>query len=263
MSASISVTVLAIGTYMTLAYGVATWKRNLGLVDIFWGGGFIIIAVTGLVFSTEIVFRQWLILAMTLIWAFRLAGHIGRRNWTKPEDFRYREMRQRWGRSVWWKGYTHIFLLQGGLMCVVGLPVMAAFMQGQAKLSGLDILGVCIWAAGLAFEWTADSQLRHFLAHEKSPENSVMTRGVWALSRHPNYLGEALLWWGMALVAYNASRAWWVFAGPLTLTLLLRYVSGVPPLEARYKDSAAYQAYAAHTPVFVPGLKPKGEYGAS
>jgi len=258
MNPSIYVVVTALFVYMSLAYGVATWKRNLGLVDIFWGGGFIVIAVTGLLLSSEIVLRQWMILAMTMLWALRLALHIGRRNWAKSEDFRYRAMRQRWGHSVWWKGYTHIFLLQGGLMLIVGLPVIVGTIESQASLNGFDLAGFFVWAVGLTFEGTADRQLRSFLRHEKSIDNPVMRHGLWAITRHPNYFGEALLWWGMALVAYNGSGAWWVFAGPLAITLLLRYVSGVPLLEARYKNDAAYQAYADTTPVFIPRLRRKG-----
>jgi steroid 5-alpha reductase family enzyme len=181
---------------------------------------------------------------LVTLWAARLALHIGVRNAGKPEDVRYQGLRARW-QPFWWKSLFVVFLLQGALLLVVAAPIGIA-------ARGPDLVALALFGFGLVVESVADLQLALF---KRDPHNAgrVMDRGLWAWSRHPNYFGEMLLWWGLGLLALSAPYGPLALIGPATITFLLLRVSGVPMLEATVKQRRpGYVDYVARTPAFWP-----------
>lgn len=242
----------AILLLMTLLWLLSLTLKNSSIVDIFWGFGFILIV--WLVFALApqgYLPRRQLVAILVTVWGVRLALHIGSRNWGKPEDFRYASWRKENGPRWWWVSYFKVFLLQGSIMWILSAPLIAAQTSGfPAILTPMDLLGMCIWGAGLFFETVADAQLAYF---KKNPTNRgrILTSGLWKFSRHPNYFGEAVLWWGYYLLALAAGAGWTVFA-PLLMTILLVKVSGVSMLEKTLKSKPGYEEYMNNTNSFVP-----------
>jgi len=239
--------------YMMLVWVLSLVVRDAGIVDSFWGPGFVVLAAVAPVLGGARTSRDLLVLALVAIWAGRLAGHITARNWGKGEDWRYRKWREEAGPAFWWKSYFKVFLLQGVTLVIVAAPILAvAASRGPARLSPLDIAGCAVWLAGLSFEAVADWQLARF---KRNPANRgrVMDRGLWRLSRHPNYFGEAIVWWGLFLVALGVPGGYWAAIGPIAITFLLVRVSGVRMLEKGLLDrKPGYADYVRRTSSFVP-----------
>jgi steroid 5-alpha reductase family enzyme len=239
--------------FMIAAFVLAQVRENNGIVDIAWGLGFIV--VTAALFAREPALypAKALVMALVLVWGLRLSIHIVRRNWGKPEDFRYAAMRRKWGHAVRVKAFFFVFMLQGLLMLVVSLPITVVFSSPARPLGALDVIGALVFGVGFVFETVGDRQLA---AHLSDPANKgrLMTRGLWATTRHPNYFGEATLWWGLGLIALRSPNGWIALIGPLTITLLLVFVSGVPLLEKKYAGRPDWEAYKARTPMFFPRL---------
>jgi steroid 5-alpha reductase family enzyme len=247
----------ALWIYMTAFYAVARIHKNNSLADAAWGPGFVILAFLNLIMASEITLRQAVMTVLVTIWGFRLSFHVYSRNRGKPEDFRYAEMRRKWGRRAPLFSYTHVFLLQGILLFIVAIPIILINANPSASFGITETLGVLVWCAGFAFEAAADAQLSRFVRFRKSPEKPIMTEGLWRFSRHPNYFGEALLWWGVFLLAVRVPGGWTAVTSPLLMGFLLRFVSGVPLLEKKYADNPRFREYAKRTNVFVPWI-PKG-----
>jgi steroid 5-alpha reductase family enzyme len=191
---------------------------------------------------------------LVTVWAIRLAVYIGVRNAGAGEDFRYRRWRDQAGRSFWWISFFKVFLLQAVVLWVASSPVLLAQSTGpSSKLSSLDLIGVTLFAAGFLFEVVADWQLARF---KRDPANKgrILQTGLWSRSRHPNYFGEALLWWGIGLLAFPAG-GWTALLGPALMTFLLMKVSGVTMLDAALVDRRpGYDAYIRSTPAFFPRI---------
>jgi steroid 5-alpha reductase family enzyme len=189
---------------------------------------------------------------LVVVWGLRLAIHIGIRNAGSGEDFRYRKWRQEAGPNFWWISYLKIFLLQAVVLWVVSSPVVFAQRGADpGEWSVLDIVGLTLWSVGFLFEVISDWQLMRF---KQDPANAgqVMRSGLWSLSRHPNYFGEALLWWGIGLLAFPAG-GWLAFLGPLLMTYLLVKVSGVALLDTALEERrVGYADYIRSTPAFLP-----------
>lgn len=257
-------TVLAANALLILACMLALWVLSLRLsdasiADVFWGVGFAAVGLASLALASPSS-RALLLAAMAALWGLRLALHLGRRWRGKGEDRRYQAMRRSWGPRFPVASLFTVFLLQGVLMWVVSLPLQAgAVLDGARPLGPIDALGVVTFATGLCFEAVGDAQLARFLADPASA-GKVMQGGLWRFTRHPNYFGDALVWWGIGLVAASAG-AWWALAGPALMTVLLLRVSGVSLLEA---DIAArrpgYASYVTRTSAFIP-LPPRRTRG--
>lgn len=242
----------AILLMMTLLWLLSLTVKNSSIVDIFWGSGFILIV--WLVFALApqgYLPRRQLVAVLVTIWGARLALHIGNRNRGKPEDFRYARWREENGPRWWYVSYFKVFLLQGSIMWILSAPLIAAQASGfPAILTPLDLLGFCIWGAGLLFEAIADAQLAQF-KRQSSNRGKILTSGLWKYSRHPNYFGEAVLWWGYFTIAL-AAGAWWTIFAPMLMTYLLVRVSGVSMLERTMKDRPGYETYMKKTSAFLP-----------
>ncbi len=236
---------------MILTFVIAQLKRDNSIIDIAWGFGFAAVAATTYFVSDSPTIAGSLITLLTIIWGLRLAAHIYLRKRGKPEDFRYATWRKRWGKWFLLRSLLQIYALQGVLMLVIASSIIVANAAAEGAPTLLVILGVLVWLAGFGCEVTADLQLEQFTQNPNNRGN-VLRSGLWRYSRHPNYFGEALLWWGIWLIAVGLPFGLLALISPLVITVLLRFVSGVPLLERRYQGNAAYAAYAAATSTFIP-----------
>lgn len=242
---------------MTLLWLVSLVLKNSSIVDVFWGIGFIIVAWLAFFLAPQgYLPRKQIVVALVTIWGLRLAVHIGIRNWGKPEDFRYAKWRQENGPRWWWISFFQVFLLQGVLMWIIAAPIGAAQTSGfPAILTPLDIIGAALWIVGLLFETIGDLQLMNFKA-DTSNRGKILTTGLWKYTRHPNYFGEAVLWWGYYVIAL-AAGAWWTIFSPILMTFLLMIVSGVAMLERTMQTRPGYEEYITRTSAFVPWFPKK------
>ncbi len=203
----ISLAALVIFLYMSAIFLIALARKNNGVVDIAWGPGFILVSSAAFILCGRGRARQWLALALLLAWGGRLALHIYRRNHGHEEDFRYAAWRRSWGKYFVIRSFFQIFMLQGLLLLLVVAPVLLIVGQEQAPLNWLDGLGVLAWLAGFMFEAVGDRQLAEFIK-DPAHRGRLMTGGLWSYTRHPNYFGEAALWWGMGILALSAPHGW-------------------------------------------------------
>jgi len=243
---------------MTILWLISVWRRDSSVVDPFWGIGFVIVA--GYAFVTtptaQNASRCLLLFALTAIWGLRLSLYLLWRNLGHGEDRRYKAMRDHHGPRFWWVSLLTVFLLQGVILWIVSMPIQVAmFNASTSPLGWLDFAGASLWCVGLFFEAVGDWQMARFQADPKN-SGQVMDRGLWRLTRHPNYFGDFCIWWGLYLVATPGGAGWTVFS-PLLMSFFLLKVSGVTLLEktitARRPDYAAYQA---RTSAFFPS-RPK------
>jgi steroid 5-alpha reductase family enzyme len=238
--------------YMTLWWAAALVLKRNDIADVAWGLGFPAIGLSEIVLTWgRVPPLLVLVTALALVWGVRLAWHIGARKRGAPEDFRYQEMRREWGASAWWRAYVQVFLLQGFLMLIVSSPLIVVAAAPPSRLGLAAWLGAAVWAIGIVFEAVADAQLAAFKA-DAGNKGRIMDRGLWSWSRHPNYFGESLLWWGVWVACISVPWWWAAVLGPVTITYLLLNVSGVPLLEKHYAGNAAYQEYARRTSIFIP-----------
>lgn len=242
---------LGAGLVLALAvWGASIPARDVSIVDSAWG--FLVLAPALVVawVLPEAGPRAWPLLLLAGAWALRLSVHIAWRHRGQPEDRRYQAIRRRNEPHFAWKSAYLVFGLQAVLGWIVALPLMAA-VASPVAWNALDVAGLALFAFGLAFETVADLQLARFRADPRS-RSVVMDRGLWRLSRHPNYFGECCLWWGLWLVA-AAAGAWWTVVSPLLMTVLLLKVSGVVLLEADLRERRpGYADYVRRTSAFVP-----------
>ncbi len=238
-----------------VAWIIATRRRNVGLVDIFWSLFFLLGAIVMALADAASGARAWLMLALVTIWALRLAIYLAARNWNAPEDRRYRAIRARNEPGFAWKSLFLVFGLQAMLAWLIAAPVAAA-ISIDSSLGALDVAGAALAAFGIAFETIADAGLARFKA-DPANAGAVMTRGLWRYTRHPNYFGEFCVWWGFWLIAL-AAGAWWTVFSPLLMSVLLLRVSGVTLLEKDIvQRRPGYRDYVARTNAFFPG-PPRG-----
>lgn len=247
---------LIISIYITLIFLLAQLLKNNSIIDIFWGPGFIIISFITFLLNYSKNARSYLVIFLVTIWGLRLSYHILKRNWKKSEDFRYAKWRKQWGKWLIPRAYVQIFLLQGIFMYIISFSVILINADiDQVNLNIVDLVGFSIWVLGFAFESISDYQLSKFIEQKKLgkfAKNDVVTSGLWKYTRHPNYFGEALQWWGIFLVALSVDYGYLSLISPLTITFLLLHVSGIPILEKKYKDNPKFQEYAKHTSKFIP-----------
>ena len=252
MTTVLTTCAVAIAAYMAAIWVLSLPLRDASIADVFWGPGFALAAIVAAAISPPSA-RATLLVVLTSVWGVRLALHIGTR-WRKKkeEDRRYQAMRATWGDRFPWVSLFTVFLLQGALLWVVSLPLQAGAALGAARpLGPIDLAGVLVFGVGLAFEAVGDAQLARFLS-DPSSRGRVMETGLWRYTRHPNYFGDALVWWGLGIIG-AATGAWWCLLGPALMTFLLVRVSGVSLLE---KDIAGrrpeYVAYIRRTSPFLP-----------
>jgi steroid 5-alpha reductase family enzyme len=243
---------LALVLLMSATWAISLWKKDASIVDIVWGLGFVVVAwlTYGAILPSE---HGLLLCALVTLWAGRLSGHILVRNWGRGEDVRYVRLREKYA-PFWWKSFFVVFMLQGALLFVVSLPLQ---LGQTGPLAWTDVVGAVLFAIGLGIEGVADAQLALFKGRKARKEiarDAIMDTGLWGWSRHPNYFGEMIVWWGIAIVAVPAfvPSSLVALLSPITITFLLMRVSGVPMLEAAMKDRPGYAEYVARVPAFFP-----------
>jgi steroid 5-alpha reductase family enzyme len=244
--------VLITWLFMSIVFIFAILRKDNSIVDIFWGLGFILIGLYSLFQSGQIDLRKGIINLLVILWGLRLTIHITARNKGKGEDFRYKAWRNSW-KLFYLRSYLQIFILQGLIMVVVSSPVWFTNFTSGGQLGLWDFLGLILFGAGFMTEVMSDSQLSAF-KEDKRNKGKLLTTGLWAISRHPNYFGEALLWWGIAFYSLSLQWGWTTLISPIVMTLLLRYVSGVPMLESHFKSHPDWESYKKKTAPFVPFL---------
>jgi steroid 5-alpha reductase family enzyme len=224
--------------------------RDVSIIDIFWAPGIAAVVDIAALLSDASGPRASAALFLVNLWAVRLAAHIFARH--DGEDHRYAAMRHKFGARWWWWSLVQVFLLQAILMWFIAAPLVAVMLSSRAPMGVLDYLGVGIAAAGFLFEALADVQLARFRLDPRN-KGKVMDRGLWRWSRHPNYFGESVMWWGFFLLGFSAAGAWWLILSPLVVTLLLLQVSGVTLMEDKIEDRRpAYADYKRRVSAFVP-----------
>ncbi len=247
---------IVIFLYFFTLFVVGTLLKNNSIVDIGWGIGFVILAWILFFLRLPVQLVRTSITLLVSLWGIRLFYHILKRNHGKPEDFRYVAFRKAWGKWVIPRAFLQVYMLQGALMFLIALPFI--LLEGAAKPVNvvLYVIGLAVFATGFLFESIGDAQLKAFL---RDPENrgKIMSTGLWRYTRHPNYFGEATLWWGIFLIALSGGVTPFAVVGPVIITLLLLFVSGVPLLEKSMKDKPGYAEYAAKTSIFVPWFPKK------
>lgn len=243
----------AVAVATTVLWIIGTLRRDVGLVDVFWGLGFAATAWISAALNPPFTWRTGLVVGLTTAWGFRLALHLLRRNWGREEDRRYAEMRNKWGSRFKWVSLVSVFLLQGILLWFISIPLQVLAAAGTGAPFGmLDAFGISLWLVGFALEAIGDHQLTKFRA-DPANASRVLDRGLWRYTRHPNYFGDFCVWWGLYLIA-AAGGAVWTLASPLVMSWLLLRVSGVTLLESTIGDRRPdYAAYRSRTNAFFPG----------
>ncbi|MCH2201487.1 MAG: DUF1295 domain-containing protein [Fuerstiella sp.] len=269
------------GTLMIMTWIISMYLKDASVVDLIWGSGFVLISWTA--FLTAADSDNWLLPVLTSIWGLRLSCYLAWRNHGQAEDYRYQAMRKRHGEAFPMVSLLTVFGLQGVIMWIVSLPLQAGAITIDSVLSGGTVLqessaplqwgsittdsgwhwlrvpGVTLWAIGLFFETVGDWQLARFKANPDS-SGQVLETGLWRFTRHPNYFGDFLVWWGLYFVAVSASGAWWTVIGPVVMSLFLMRISGVTLLEKTLKKTKPqYVDYISRTNAFFPGL-PRGTH---
>lgn len=247
------------GLYAMLAFGFIGWvvslyRSNVTHVDSMWSLFFAIAAITYTSQTDALSTRAMLMLCLLLLWALRLSAYLTWRNWGPHEDHRYAEIRQNNSPNFAFKSIYIIFGFQTLLAWVISLPILGSALS-TASINILDIIGAAVFLCGLACETAADWQLTVF-KRSHANKGRVLNTGLWRYSRHPNYFGECMVWWGLYLIAL-AGGAWWAFPSAVFITFLLLKVSGVALLEKNIAvRRPEYIDYIRSTNAFIPG-KPR------
>ena len=243
--------------YMTSVFVLAQFIKNNSIVDIAWGPGFFIIALVQLILKPNPNINDSIISLIVFIWALRLSVHIYFRSRGKQEDFRYAQWRKEWGDKAMINAFVRVFMLQGLIMLVVALPIMLTFYNSHGSHILFSFAGLLIYVLGLSFESIGDYQLYKFKKN-KDNKGKIIQSGLWKFTRHPNYFGEAVLWWGIGIYAIGIGSSIAALTGPLVINLLLVYVSGIPLLEKKYEGNTEWGEYKINTPAFIPLIGKKG-----
>ena len=246
--------VVVVLLYFLAFFALGTLIKNNSIVDIGWGPGFVLIGWYTLVTAESVQPVHAIMVAVVTVWGLRLGYHILRRNKGKGEDPRYAQWRSDWGRWVTVRAFFQVYMLQGALMLVIASPMILVASRPEAPTFAVLTAGLLIWLIGFAFEAVGDHQLAAFISQ---PENKgrLMTEGLWAYTRHPNYFGEATMWWGIFFMALSVGAPWWLVISPATITYLLLFVSGVPMLERAFENHPEWSEYARRTSKFIPAPK--------
>lgn len=244
-------------TLLTTLWALSLIVKDSGIIDIFWGFGFVAMVwwyfyKTGQSFDNT---RAVLFAVLVSVWGIRLTTHLAIRNIGKPEDYRYQEFRAQGGKNYWWISFFRVFLLQGIILWNLSAFYLLVLQSDATTLLPLDYVGMGLWTIGFFFEAVGDWQLAQF---KKNPANKgkVLDTGLWKYTRHPNYFGDACLWWGFFIFALAHPQGIWYSYAPIFMTFLLVKVSGVAMLEtALKKNKPQYAEYIKNTPAFVPFVK--------
>jgi len=235
--------------------GIVFWlislvKKDVSVVDTLWSLFFVIACAYFFAQLDELTLRAQVLLTMVIIWGLRLAGYITIRHWGHEEDHRYQTIRKKNNPNFEYKSLYLIFGFQTIVAWIIAMPLFYG-MNTSAGFGWLDLLGIGLWFIGMLFEVVGDYQLWKFKQDENN-KGKILTSGIWKYTRHPNYFGEFLIWWGYFALAIS-SGAYWIFISPLLMSFLLLKFSGVMHLENTMKNRSSYKDYMKNTNAFIPG----------
>ena len=241
----------AIALTMLLLWIVSLAVRRVDFIDGCWGLGFVMVAWISVAIGGESHTRAWLLAGLVTVWGMRLSGYLAWRIWGSDEDHRYAAMREKNPQWFPYLSLFKVFLLQGAVMWIVALPLQMGVARPTA-VPWLVAAGCTFWVVGLFFEAVGDFQLARFKSNPAN-DGQVMDRGLWRYTRHPNYFGDFMVWWGNYLIAFDPGSWWWTITGPLLLSFLLLRVSGVTLLESSLRErKPRYEDYVRRTSSFFP-----------
>lgn len=243
--------IMIIWLYFSIIFILAIRIKNNAIADIVWGTGFVLLAVFQALSMSNLSFRFFILMILILLWAGRLSIYIFLRSRRQTEDFRYAKWRKEWANNWILFSYLKVFLLQGFFLLVISAPILVFYFPETKSVYWLDYLGISLWLTGFIFESVSDMQKNCF---RKNPANKgkFITSGLWKYSRHPNYFGESLMWWGIFLLVISVQNGVYAIISPITITFLLVFVSGIPLLEKKYQSNQDYQDYKSKTSAFIP-----------
>ena len=249
---------LVVMIQMFILWIVSIKIKNVSIVDPFWGLGFVLVAIYYYLSQDEHSLRSMIVLALVAIWGLRLFIYLLWRNWNKDEDYRYQQFRNDYGAErYWWFSFFQVFLLQGFLLWLISAPLLAVMYYGNnTPLHLIDFIAMAIWLIGFSFEAGGDFQLARF---KSDPQNSgkLLTKGFWKYTRHPNYFGDATVWWSFGLFAV-AVGSYLPLLSSVLMTWLIVKVSGVAMLERTLKyTKPEYRDYVERTNAFIPWFPKK------
>ena len=253
-------TFLVIMTMMSILWLISVFLKNVSIVDPFWPLGFVLAGVFYFLKTDGLEIRKMILLILLITWGLRLFIYLSWRNWGKGEDFRYQKFRKDYGEHrYWWFSFFQTFLLQGTLMWLISAPLLGAmYFKAGDHLNFVDYLAILVWIIGFAFEAGGDFQLSRFKAH---PENKgqVLRSGFWKYTRHPNYFGDATVWWAYGLFSI-AAGCFIPILGSFLMTFIIIRVSGVYLLEKTLSGSKEkYRDYVETTSSFFPWFPKKSK----
>jgi len=252
---------LYVWVYVTIVYIIAIWKKDNSVMDIAYGPAFFVSAGAFLFDSVSVAAAAYLITGLIGLWSVRLSVRIFKKNFGKPEDPRYAAWRSVWTQRGFWyfyiRSYLQINLLQGVVIIFVSLPFLVAVSTIDESPLWSTLLGVAVFLFGLCYETLADKQLDRYLARKRAGSETapIMTTGLFRFSRRPNYFGESLIWWGLALIVLPLPFGWVALLSPIIITYIVTKVTG-PMLENIFleKYPIEYRAYMATTNYFIPNF---------
>lgn len=243
--------------YMIMVWIISVINTNASIVDSFWGLGFIVASIFYFYQTNQTSIVNQILLFIVTLWGLRLSIYITVRNWGKGEDYRYQNFRKNYGpQRYWWVSFFQVFLLQGILLWIISVPLLATFYAAETSLNIFHYLGILIWIIGFSFEAGGDLQLMIF---KSKPENKgkLLTKGFWKYTRHPNYFGDAAVWWAYGMFSI-ASGYYLPVLGSVLMTVLIIKISGVAMLEkSLIEEKPAYKEYIQSTSAFIPWFKKK------
>jgi len=243
----------AVAAMMVVGWLISLIHKNVAVVDTLWGLGFVLIAWITFGLADGYIGRKLLLAGLTTVWGLRLAAYLSWRNLGKDEDPRYGAWREEYGQRFWIVSLFNVFLVQALVMWIVAVSVQfGQAAEIPAHLTLFDLVGAGIWLAGFVLETVADWQMARFKS-DPANQGKVMDRGLWAYSRHPNYFGEMLIWWGVFVIALAVPDSLWTIISPVTITVVLLKVTGITLTEKTIlKKRPEYREYIRKTSAFVP-----------
>jgi len=238
--------------FMTAVWLVSLVLKKASIADPFWGLGFVVVAVYYHLSTANDSLRKVVVLMLVTIWGLRLFGYLLWRSYGQPEDYRYAQFRKNYGpHRYWWISFFQVFVLQGVLLWLISAPLLSTQYYIDQQLGLLDGLAIVFFLVGITFEAGGDYQLVKFKSNPLN-KGKVLTTGFWRFTRHPNYFGDACVWWGFALFSI-AAGSYWPALSSLLMTLLLLKVSGVAMLEKTLTTTKpGYSEYIRTTNAFLP-----------
>ncbi len=232
---------------------IALIKNDISWIDVGWGLSFFVLTMVLMFkFVRPIGSLQVMCIFLVSAWALRLTWYLLKRNLAKGEDERYTEISKNWKGPKWLNAYFRIFMVQGFLHALIAAPIALIFMLPPANLNWLSAFAAAVAMFMIVFEALADSHLEIFKNLKNKP-SQFCRLGVWKHSRHPNYFAEISFWWAIGVMSLqNTDYPFLGFIGPLIITIAILKLSGVPPLEKRFKKREGWEQYKAETRLLLP-----------